>query len=86
MKTMGATENCEGCRYWSEMLAFCDGAGPVQAMCLCDAGPKRGKYTIGRESCQKWESGHLGAVDDPCEPGREAWRRYAQEDTERAEK
>jgi hypothetical protein len=76
---MGATRNCEGCRYWSERLAFADG-GPVLAMCLCKTGPKRGAYTTGRATCQEWKSGHLGAVDDPCEPGDETWRMYDKED------
>lgn len=80
MRTMGATRNCEGCRFWSEMLAMAEGGGPVQAMCLCHSGPKRGKYMTGRNSCPEWKSGHLGAVDDPCEPGDETWRLYAQED------
>lgn len=26
--------SCEGCMYWSELLAQAIGGGPVQAMCL----------------------------------------------------
>ncbi len=25
---------CMGCKYWSEMIAGCDGGGPVKAYCL----------------------------------------------------
>ncbi len=26
--------SCEGCMYWSEMVAACDGGGPVKALCM----------------------------------------------------
>ena len=67
-RTFGETKNCAGCRYWSEMLAQAIGGGPVQAMCLGE-GQYRGKYTSARGKCDKWASGHHGAVDDPyCDP------------------
>ncbi len=69
-RTMGQRRNCKGCRYWSEMLAQ---SGPetgrqVVAMCLSPDGPRKGKYTGPRMKCDKWASGHLGAVDEPGEP------------------
>jgi len=80
MRTMGMTNDCNGCRYWSEMLAFCEGGGAVQAMCLCKDSKNYNKYTIGRSFCPEWKSGYLGAIDDPSEPGDETWRLYEQED------
>ena len=65
-RTYGETRNCAGCRFWSEMVAKCEGGGSVQALCLAD-GPLSGKYTIGRQTCTVWASGHYGAVDSPGE-------------------
>ena len=33
-------ENCENCRYWSELVVKCQGAGhEIQALCLNQKGP-----------------------------------------------
>lgn len=67
-RTYGETKNCKGCRYWSEMLARCDG-GPVLAYCLapdCRSGATMGgKWTAGSQKCEAWASGELGAIDEP---------------------
>jgi hypothetical protein len=67
-QTYGETRNCKGCRYWSEMIAKCEGGGPVQAMCLAPVAPgsaHRGHYTPAWVKCESWSSGHLGAIDEP---------------------
>ena len=28
-------KSCEGCKYWSELVAQSIGLGPLEAMCLC---------------------------------------------------
>jgi len=67
-RTYGETRNCAGCRYWSEMLAMCEGGGPVKAVCLMRDSKMFGKYTHPRQTCNAWASGHLGAIDEPGEP------------------
>ena len=62
-RTFGETRNCGGCRFWSEMIARSID-GPIEAMCLGE-GPRKGKYTTERQTCDGWKSGHLGAVDEP---------------------
>lgn len=84
MRTFGQTKNCGGCRFWSEMIAQCQGGGPVEAMCLADGGEKSGKYTTERMSCGSWKSGHLGAVDDPPNYGEETRAAYAAEEAAHA--
>lgn len=64
-RTWGETQNCKGCRNWSEMLARADGGGPVQAICLSSESPNNGKWLTGSQTCVNWQSGELGAVDDP---------------------
>lgn len=65
-RTYGETKDCRGCRYWSEMLAQAGGGiVGVQAMCISPDSPERMKYKNGRSTCDKWQSGHLGAVDEP---------------------
>lgn len=66
-RSYGETKDCKGCRYWSEMLAMCgpESGGQVVAMCLSPDSPNKGKYTTKRGRCDKWASGHLGAVDEP---------------------
>jgi hypothetical protein len=78
-RTYGATKNCAGCRFWSEMVAQCRGGGPVEAMCLSNVGPLKGKYTTARQTCPDWESGHHGAVDDPPDYGAEVRALYEAE-------
>ena len=79
-RTYGATKNCAGCRFWSEMIAKSHGGGPVEAMCLVDAGPFAGKYVTGRQRCEAWKPGHYGAVDDPPNYGEETCELYAAEE------
>jgi len=65
-RTWGQTQNCKGCRFWSEMLAKSDG-GPVFAMCLNSKSSEYQNYKAGFGRCDEWKSGHLGAVDSPGE-------------------
>ncbi len=64
-RTYGETRDCNGCRYWSEMIAQSIGGAPVQALCLSPTSPRRLQYLSGTQSCTDWASGHLGAVDEP---------------------
>lgn len=64
-RSWGETQNCHGCRFWSEMIAQALGGGPLQAMCLNPDSPMSGKYTSKRQACGNWREGSLGAVDDP---------------------
>lgn len=64
-RTYGETKDCAGCRYWSEMLAQCQGGGPIKAVCLHPTGPNRMVYTTAKRTCSSWASGHLGAIDEP---------------------
>lgn len=78
-RTYGETKNCAGCRYWSEMIAQSCGGGPVKAMCLSGDGKFKGKYVSGRQTCDKWASGHHGAVDEPPNYSEESRKLYAEE-------
>jgi hypothetical protein len=55
---------CDGCRYWSEMIAQSNGSG-IQAYCLCRESPRYATYTVKRDSCDAWRDGSWGAVDQP---------------------
>lgn len=55
--------SCEGCKYWSEMIAESRAAG-VYAMCLHPAMPR--DYT--RRGCERREVGE--PVDIPARKGR----------------
>lgn len=79
-RTFGETQNCAGCRFWSEMVAMCSGGGPMQALCLSEDGPRSGKYTTARATCPMWKSGHLGAVDDPPDYGEATRAAYDAEE------
>ena len=63
-RSWGETKNCHGCRYWSEMLAQACG-GPMEAVCLARKSPNSGKYTSKQTTCDAWEDGSMGAVDQP---------------------
>jgi hypothetical protein len=80
MRTYGETKDCAGCRFWSEMIARCDGVGPVVALCLANEGPLSGKYVSAQRSCTSWKSGHYGAVDDPPNYGEETRAMYEAEE------
>jgi hypothetical protein len=62
-RTYGETKDCAGCRFWSEMLARCNG-GPIEAMCLNKKSKKYQKYVTATIICESWESGEFGAVDE----------------------
>lgn len=80
-RTYGETRDCNGCRFWSEMIAQAIGGRGVEALCLAgEASPMGGKYTTGQQTCAAWKSGHHGAVDDPPNYGEETRALYAQED------
>lgn len=66
------------------MIAQAIGAGPVQAMCLSSDGKFNGKYVSGRQSCDKWSSGHHGAVDEPPDCGAVVRNLYAAEERSQA--
>jgi len=48
---------CESCKYWSEMVAGCNGCGPIEALCLCEGGPNRGAMTTKHDVCLCHEKG-----------------------------
>ena len=79
-RTYGETQDCFGCRFWSEMVAQSVGCGPIEAICLSGDGSLAGKYTTGRKTCSAWKSGHFGAVDDPPNYGEEARALYEAEE------
>ena len=56
---------CTGCKYWSEMIAKCDGGGPVVAMCLSSNSPKKQTYTLW--ACDKYEAGEPVDMEDSLE-------------------
>jgi hypothetical protein len=68
----GLTDNCHGCRYWSEMIARSVRL-EVHALCLVPRGTPGalypGRYTAGWQTCPAWASGHLGPVDEPGDDG-----------------
>jgi len=63
-RTWGTTKNCKGCRFWSEMIAQANGNG-VEAYCLSDHTASPSGYTPAFHTCDGWEEGSEGAVDDP---------------------
>lgn len=68
-RTFGQTQNCKGCRYWSEMMARTDG-DHVLAVCLSQ-GSLMHTWTGGFQTCEAWASGHDGAIDEPgSDPAR----------------
>lgn len=76
----GRPKTCGSCRYWSEMIAKAEGGGPVKALCLSAGGEFAGKYTTTSRTCAVWQSGHLGAIDDPPNHGTETRAAYAAEE------
>jgi hypothetical protein len=75
----GAKENCESCRFWSELVARAIGAGPIEALCLAGDSPNHENYVRGNDHCQAWKLNNHGAVDDPhC--GSKAVLLYAEEE------
>lgn len=74
-RSWGETQNCKGCRFWSEMLAESRGNG-LQAMCIAGPdSPHSGKYTSGHRTCDAWQEGSLraaGFVIDAYLPARKS--------------
>lgn len=79
VRTYGGAENCNGCRFWSEMIARSVGGAPVEALCLSASSPRSGEYVTGRTACSAWKSGHYGPVDDP-DDGPGICQAYAEEE------
>ena len=79
-RTYGQTKRCEGCRFWSEMIAQVLGGRQLEALCLSESGPCAGKYVMARMTCPDWKSGHLGAVDEPPDYGEDVRAAYAAEE------
>ena len=73
-RTYGQTQDCRGCRFWSEMVAMVDHR-VLRALCLAkEPAPMSLQYTHGLQKCDAWASGHLGAIDDPGDdPERYEW-------------
>lgn len=46
-------QRCDTCSAWSELIAECEGGGPVQALCLKPDSPMAGQYTTGRTGCHQ---------------------------------
>ena len=59
------TRNCGSCRYWSELVARKEGAGPLEALCLSQLGPLGGQYTREAQACGSWARNTAGAIDCP---------------------
>lgn len=64
LRSYGETQNCKGCRFWSEMVARARGE-KVEALCLNQHSPNSLKYVTATVTCDAWASGHLGAIDEP---------------------
>ena len=79
VRMYGSAETCNGCRFWSEMIARSIGRAPIEAMCLASHGPNAGQYVTGRGTCDAWRSGHYGAIDDP-DGGPEICAAYLEEE------
>lgn len=61
------SRSCEGCRYWSEMVAESIGGGPVKAMCLLPGTSARAfEARMTWRGCESYEAGV--AIDDPTRP------------------
>ena len=54
--------SCDGCKWWSELVAAQEGTGPMKAMCLNPDSPCYQRMEW--RGCRKCESGR--PVDDPC--------------------
>lgn len=66
-------KNCEGCRYWSEMIARI-ASDRVEAVCLAVHGKNAGHYTGEADACSAWEAGTHGAVRPAHAEGRRGAR------------
>lgn len=71
---------CDDCRFWSQMVAFAHGGGPVKALCLADGGSMSGKYTSGRQIGCGFKPDLFGKVDDPPNYGEYTRQAYIDEE------
>lgn len=76
--------NCDGCRYWSDMIARAGGGttnpfGDVEALCLAAAGPHAGKYTTAEWTCTAFARDSAGKTDSPPNYGEETRAAYEAE-------
>ena len=54
--------NCDGCQYWSEMVAQSLGGGPMRALCLNPNSPLYN--TMANTGCSEYAPGR--PIDDPA--------------------
>lgn len=45
------SRDCKTCSAWSELIAKCEGGGPLEALCLHPRSSYRGRYTTGDTGC-----------------------------------
>ena len=60
MQTVGCG-TCDGCKYWSELVAMGNGAGELDALCLNPESHRYNRMVCG--GCDKYEAGR--SIDDP---------------------
>jgi hypothetical protein len=60
-----AEKICDNCRYWSKLVVKIRKTN-IEAACLNRGGPFFSLFCRGDQCCPSWESGHLGAIDDPA--------------------
>ena len=64
------------------MCAQSIGAGPIEALCLSDAGPKRGQWMRASDHCPAWKINSHGAVDEPPDYGESVRAIYGAEEAQ----
>lgn len=80
----GGERNCDGCRFWSDMIARAGGGttnprGDTEALCLAKGGPNFGRYTTQDMVCTAFARDTAGKVDSPPNYGEEARMAYEAE-------
>lgn len=58
--------SCNTCRFWSELMAYAEGSGPVKAMCISRDGPHAQTYQSRFHHCSAYD--HGAPVDMPWSP------------------
>jgi hypothetical protein len=58
-------KKCGNCRFWSELVAWAKGGGPVHALCLSETSLNKGKETSEGTTCPSFAENLYGAIDDP---------------------
>ena len=54
---LGGVMSCEGCKFWSALVAQSIGCGPIEALCLNKESDKFNKMTKEADSCESREPG-----------------------------